>query len=121
MPTGRITRYEGKGWGFIRPDGGGRDVFMHLCDVRQSEQEAVAQGVPVTYEVVQSERGPRAVRIRVVPKWEVPAKSLPEGDGDCDVLTAAELEAELRTALNRLTDALVDELVALARRHGWVE
>jgi CspA family cold shock protein len=59
---------EVKGYGFIAPDGGAKDVFVHFSGVvpngkqrRRLEQEQV-----VEFEIEQSEKGPQAVKVKVV-------------------------------------------------------
>jgi CspA family cold shock protein len=55
-----------RGFGFIRPDGGGGDVFVHMRDIVNAD--ALSQGARVTFEIVDDERRgkPRADRVRVL-------------------------------------------------------
>ena len=54
-----------KGFGFIQPDGGGKDVFVHISAVERAGLRSLNEGQKVTYEV-QSERGKEAaVNIQV--------------------------------------------------------
>ncbi len=54
-----------KGFGFIQPDGGGKDVFVHISAVERAGLRSLNEGQKVTYEV-QSERGKdAAVNIKV--------------------------------------------------------
>ena len=54
-----------KGFGFIQPDGGGKDVFVHISAVERAGLRTLNEGQKVTYEV-QSERGKEAaVNIQV--------------------------------------------------------
>ena len=41
-----------KGYGFIQPDGGGNDVFVHLSAVERAGLHSLNEGQKVTYEVV---------------------------------------------------------------------
>ena len=41
-----------KGYGFIQPDGGGNDVFVHLSAVERAGMHSLNEGQKVTYEVV---------------------------------------------------------------------
>ena len=67
MSTGRISHYdEGRGFGFIIPDDGGADVFVHAnylvnADFLRKDQK-------VSFEVVNDDRRgrPRADRVRVI-------------------------------------------------------
>jgi len=48
-----------KGYGFIQPDEGGPDVFVHITAVEKAGMRSLAEGQKVSYEVV-SERGKTA-------------------------------------------------------------
>ena len=48
-----------KGFGFIQPEGGGKDVFVHITAVQAAGLRGLDEGQRVTYEVVQ-ERGKEA-------------------------------------------------------------
>ena len=45
-----------KGYGFIQPDGGGKDVFLHISAVEQAGLSTLNEGAKVEYEVI-SDRG----------------------------------------------------------------
>ena len=45
-----------KGYGFIQPDGGGKDVFVHISAVEQAGFTGLAEGAKISYEVV-TDRG----------------------------------------------------------------
>jgi CspA family cold shock protein len=45
-----------KGYGFIQPDGGGKDVFVHISAVERAGFSSLAEGAKVSYEIV-SDRG----------------------------------------------------------------
>jgi CspA family cold shock protein len=50
MPTGKIKMWnEEKGFGFIKPDGGGVDVFFHVTALREGDE--IALGKAVSFEV----------------------------------------------------------------------
>jgi CspA family cold shock protein len=49
MPTGKIKMFdEGRGFGFIKPDDGGVDVFFHVSSLREGDEVTV--GKAVTFE-----------------------------------------------------------------------
>ena len=52
-----------KGYGFISPDGGGKDVFIHITALRRSGISALAPGQRVKVEVVEGKKGLEADRI----------------------------------------------------------
>jgi cold shock protein len=41
-----------KGYGFIKPDGGGKDVFVHISAVEKAGHVGLAEGAKVSYELV---------------------------------------------------------------------
>jgi CspA family cold shock protein len=57
MATGTVKWFNGqKGFGFIEPDDGGKDVFVHISAVERAGLRGLNEGQKVTYEVV-NERG----------------------------------------------------------------
>ncbi len=52
-----------KNFGFITPEDGSKDVFFHATGLVGVEFSAVKQGDVVTFEVEQSDKGPRAVNV----------------------------------------------------------
>ncbi len=60
MAIGTVKFFdEKKGFGFIQPEDGDKDVFVHISAVRNAGMETLADGQRVQYEVVQ-ERGKSA-------------------------------------------------------------
>ena len=52
MPTGTVKWFNTtKGYGFIAPDGGGKDVFVHISAVERSGLTGLADNQKVTYEL----------------------------------------------------------------------
>ena len=52
MPTGTVKWFnEQKGYGFITPDQGGKDVFVHISAVERSGMRSLADGQKVSYDV----------------------------------------------------------------------
>ena len=57
MATGTVKWFNStKGYGFIQPDGGGKDVFVHISAVEKAGFSSLAEGAKVSYEIV-SDRG----------------------------------------------------------------
>lgn len=60
MATGTVKWFNAqKGFGFIQPEGGGKDVFVHITAVQAAGLRGLDEGQKVTYEVVR-ERGKEA-------------------------------------------------------------
>ena len=52
MATGTVKWYnETKGYGFIQPDNGGKDVFVHISAVERAGLRGLAEGQKISYEV----------------------------------------------------------------------
>jgi CspA family cold shock protein len=52
VATGTVKWFnEQKGYGFIQPDGGGKDVFVHISAVERSGLRGLAEGQKISYEV----------------------------------------------------------------------
>jgi CspA family cold shock protein len=57
MATGTVKWFNTtKGYGFIQPDGGGKDVFVHVSAVERAGLRSLQEGQKVTYEIA-TERG----------------------------------------------------------------
>lgn len=68
MATGRVKWFsDEKGFGFITPDEGERDLFVHFSAIKgQTGRRTLNDGDPVEYEHEASEKGPRVVEVRVL-------------------------------------------------------
>ncbi len=52
-----------KGYGFITPDDGGRDLFVHHTQIQMDGYRNLEQGQRVTFEPGEGERGPQATNV----------------------------------------------------------
>jgi CspA family cold shock protein len=60
MPVGTVKFFNTqKGYGFIRPEDGSKDVFVHITAVERAGLRSLNEGQRVTYEIV-TERGKQA-------------------------------------------------------------
>ena len=57
MATGTVKWFNPtKGYGFIQPQGGGQDVFVHISAVERAGMQTLADGQKITFEVVRDSR-----------------------------------------------------------------
>jgi len=66
MPTGTVKFFnEGKGYGFIAPDGGGQDAFVHITALERAGMRTLRENQRVGYDLEADRRGKMAaVNIR---------------------------------------------------------
>ncbi len=66
MPKGTVKWYNrDKGFGFIMPDEGGRDIYVQNSNIDTPEQH-LADGQRVEYELAMGRKGPEAVRVKAL-------------------------------------------------------
>jgi CspA family cold shock protein len=65
--TGTVKWFnESKGFGFIAPDDGGKDLFAHFREIQDTGFKTLAENQRVEFEVTQGQKGPQASRIRSI-------------------------------------------------------
>ncbi|MEU3796029.1 cold-shock protein [Streptomyces fructofermentans] len=140
MVTGRVVRFDGvRGFGFIAPDLGGEDVFLHVNDLLIPESY-VRTGLAVGFEIEDGDRGPKASSVQLAegPGGKLSVPSRPAGrtvsgpaeeDSLCDVLRAVEYTREVTDVLLESAPSLTGSqilqlrggLLKFATDHGWIE
>jgi len=67
MAQGTVKWFNGdKGFGFITPDGGAKDVFVHFSEIRGSGFRTLEENQRVQFDIEQGPKGPQAVGVTVV-------------------------------------------------------
>jgi CspA family cold shock protein len=66
MPKGTVKWFNGqKGYGFIQPAGGGKDVFVHISAVERAGLGSLNEGQSVQYEIESNRGKESAVNLKV--------------------------------------------------------
>lgn len=80
--TGTVSWFDAdKGFGFLAPDDGGSDVFVHFSEIAEDGFKTLEEGQRVEYDVHRSDRGPQAQQVVVLREDAVAAPQAPERDG----------------------------------------
>ena len=72
MRTGQLRMWnEDKGFGFLTPDDGGEDVFIHVSAIPEQFQQEIDTGMELSFEALMHPKGEKATR--ALPGYAVPA------------------------------------------------
>ncbi|WP_373862758.1 cold-shock protein [Nocardia amamiensis] len=130
MSIGKLVSFDSsRGFGFIRPEDGGPDVFVHVNDIGLDEDE-LRQGRVFEFEVTEGDRGPKAVNLSAVGGASAaPARHKGKDRPGSGPLTVAEHKRLITELLLDASPALTageiltirDRLTTFADQQGWLE
>ena len=67
MATGTVKWFsDEKGYGFITPDDGRKDLFVHHSAIAGSGSKSLPEGAKVAYDTEQGRKGPAAANVRLI-------------------------------------------------------
>jgi cold shock protein len=67
MPNGTVKWFsDDKGFGFITPEDGGKDLFVHFKGIAGSGFRTLPEGARVSYDAEQGPKGPAAVNVQTI-------------------------------------------------------
>lgn len=67
MATGTVKWFsDDKGFGFITPDDGSKDLFVHHTAIVGDGHRSLDEGAKVSYDADRGDKGPKAVNVRLV-------------------------------------------------------
>jgi CspA family cold shock protein len=65
VSTGTVKWFsDEKGFGFITPDGGGRDLFVHFSGIMGDGYRSLSEGAKVSFEEENGDKGPKATNVQ---------------------------------------------------------
>jgi cold shock CspA family protein len=144
VETGTVVRFDGaQGYGFITPDGGGDDVFLHASVLDDDVKDRLRGGTRVEFQTMRGERGLKAFGVHVIDSavshsltqtapatlGDSVAEHAGADDELCDVLIETEFAQKITEVLIEVAPTLTGAQIvqvrrgigAFARKHGWVE
>ena len=67
MATGKVKWFnDAKGYGFITPDDGSKDCFVHHTAIQGTGFKSLAEGDKVSFEITQGQKGPAAANVQKI-------------------------------------------------------
>jgi cold shock protein len=67
MASGTVKWFNAeKGYGFIAPDGGGNDVFVHFSAIQATGYRSLEEGQKVEFEITQGQKGDAAADVKLL-------------------------------------------------------
>ena len=67
MATGTVKWFsDEKGFGFVTPDEGGKDLFVHHTGINGNGFRTLTEGARVSYDAENGDKGPKAVNVTII-------------------------------------------------------
>ena len=67
MPNGKVKWFnDQKGYGFVTPDGGGEDLFVHHTSIEAEGFRTLQEGQAVQFEITQGQKGLQATSVKPI-------------------------------------------------------
>ncbi|OKI23224.1 DNA-binding protein [Saccharothrix sp. CB00851] len=136
MVKGKVVRFdEVRGYGFVSPEEGGEDVFIHVNDI-DFDKRLMAPGALVEFLVEMGDRGPKASRVSLVREASVRSGTSYHSGDDvngndmfCEVVSTKRYLQEVTETLLAAAPGMTAEqilnvrknLVGMARKYNWIE
>ncbi|MFE3445608.1 cold shock domain-containing protein [Nocardia sp. NPDC059180] len=130
VSIGKLVSFDSsRGFGFIRPEDGGPDVFVHVNDIGLDEDE-LRQGRVFEFEITEGDRGPKAVNLAATGGAPAPApRGRTKERSGVVVLSTAEHTRLVTELLLDASPALTageiitirERLTTFADEHGWLD
>jgi CspA family cold shock protein len=93
MTTGTVKFFnENKGYGFIQPDGGGQDAFVHITAVERAGMRSLRQDQRINYDLQQDNRGKMSA-VNLKPVDESASAGSPANDEQSDAEETAQADS----------------------------
>ncbi|WP_424244889.1 CspA family cold shock protein [Elusimicrobium posterum] len=65
MAKGKVKWFnDQKGYGFVTPEDGSKDLFVHYQEIKGEGFKTLSEGQEVEFDIVDSDKGPKAVNVR---------------------------------------------------------